>query len=97
MSCECVEISRGMPWLDTVDQEHIPVEITNNCNFNIKLNINISAGEEILYSAKIRVSSLGKHKIEIVTDKYYEALDINLSLVEEDREICKKFIRLTLR
>ncbi len=97
MSCECVEVIRGIPWLDTVDQEHIPIEVKNNCDFSIKLSINISAGKDVLHSAKVKISSLSKHKIEIVTDKYYEALDIDVSLIDEDREICKKFIRLMLR
>ncbi len=97
MSCECVDIIRGTPWLDTVDQEHIPLEVMNNCGSDIKLNISILAEKEILYSAKIKISNQGKHKIEIVTDKYYEALDINVSLLEGDREICEKFIKLMLR
>jgi hypothetical protein len=97
LSCECIEVIRGIPWLDTVDQEHIPLEVINNCGFDAELLINISAGEETLYLAKVKVISLSKHKIEIVTDKYYEALDIGVNLVEGGRDLCRKFIRLSLR
>jgi len=97
VSCECVEVVKEIPWLDTVDQEHIPLEIINKCNFSINLSVSISADKETLYAAKIKIPSLGKHKIEVVTDKYYEALDINISLIEEDKEACKRFIRLMLR
>jgi hypothetical protein len=97
VSCECVEVIKEIPWFDTVDQEHIPLEIVNKCNFSINLSINISADKETLYVTKIKIPGLGKHRIEVVTDKYYEALDINLSLVEENKEVCKRFIKLTLR
>jgi len=52
VSCECVEIVKEIPWLDTVDQEHIPLEIINKCNFSINLSISISADKETLYAAK---------------------------------------------
>jgi len=91
VSCECVEVIKEIPWFDTVDQEHIPLEIVNKCNFSINLSINISADKETLYVTKIKIPGLGKHRIEVVTD------DINLSLVEENKEVCKRFIKLTLR
>jgi len=97
MNCECIDVVKGTSWFDTVDQEHIPLEIVNKCNFSINLSINISADKETLYVTKIKIPGLGKHRIEVVTDKYYEALDINLSLVEENKEVCKRFIKLTLR
>ena len=97
MSCECVEVVKGTPWLDTVDQEHIPIQVVNKCDFDINVQINIFADEDSLYSAKIKILRSDKHKIEIVTDKYYEVLNVNISLVEDNKEICKKTIKLTLR
>jgi hypothetical protein len=98
MSCECIDIVKGTSWFDTVDQEHIPLEIINNCDFDANLNINVSTNQEMLYSARIRIPSLSKHKIEIITDKYYEALNVNIGLIkEENKEICRKSIKILLR
>jgi len=97
LSCECIEVVKGTPWLDTVDQEHIPIQVVNKCDFDVNVQINIFADEDSLHSAKIKILRSDKYKIEIVTDKYYEALNIDISLVEDGKEVCKKTVKLTLR
>ncbi|MEM2021585.1 MAG: hypothetical protein QXP80_05120 [Zestosphaera sp.] len=97
MNCECVEIMKGVPWLDTVDQEHIPLEILNTCEQVITVDVNVfTPSKETLYKSGVKVPGSGRQGIEVVTDKYYEFLEVEVRL-KEGRDICKKSFVIRLR
>lgn len=97
MSYECVQISRGIPWFDTVDQEHIPLEITNSCKHGIIIDFEVLGlpTKEVVYkSNNVRISGLGKHFIEIITDKYYEGLEIKVTVKNKEPHFTSVKIQL---
>lgn len=98
MNHECIQISRGTAWFDTVDQEHIPLEIINSCKHDIIIDFEVLGLpiKEVVYrSNNVKISSLGKHVIEIITDKYYERLEIKVAV--KDREPRLKSVEIQLR
>ncbi len=98
MNCGCVEIMKGVPWLDTVDQEHVPLEILNTCEHVIAVEVSVlTPSKETLYKSGVKIPASGRQGIEVVTDKYYEFLEIEARLKEEGRDICKKNLIIHLR
>lgn len=97
MSHECIQVLRGTPWLDTVDQEHIPLEIINSCKDDVIIDFKVLGlpSKEIIYrSSNVKVSGLGKHSIEVITDKYYEGLEVSIIVKNREHHVMSVEIRL---
>lgn len=97
MSYECIQVLRGTPWFDTVDQEHIPLEITNSCKQDIIIDFEVLGlpdKETIYKSSNVKIHGLGKHAVEVVTDKYYESLKVNIIIKNKERHVISVEVRL---
>lgn len=66
MANECVEISLGSVWYDTVDQPHIPVKITNLCSESIIVAIKLQTLDSRI------VGKIGPIKVKGKTQCNYE-------------------------
>ncbi len=97
MSHECIQVLRGTPWLDTVDQEHIPLEITNSCRHDVIIDFKVLGlpGSEMIYkSSNVKIPGLGKHSIEVITDKYYESLEVSIIVKNKEHHVMSVEVRL---
>ncbi|MEM4481779.1 MAG: hypothetical protein QXK88_00160 [Desulfurococcaceae archaeon] len=81
MGVSCLDISKKSVWLDTVDQEHITIEVINKCTntLAVKLNVIGLPEDELLYERSLILRGGETQAIEIVADKYYEELEVRLS------------------
>ncbi|MEM0086229.1 MAG: hypothetical protein QXD37_04215 [Zestosphaera sp.] len=97
MSRECIQVSRGTPWFDTVDQEHIPLEIINACTYDVMVDFEVAglpSRETVYKSSNLKIHSLSRHSIEVITDKYYEALEVKITVRNEKPHIMLVEFRL---
>ena len=97
MSHECVQVLRGTPWFDTVDQEHVPLEIVNLCGRDVIIDFEVLGlpNKEVVYrSGNVRIGSSGKHAVEIVTDKYYESLEVKVAVKNKEPHLMSVEIQL---
>ncbi|MEO3992779.1 MAG: hypothetical protein QN229_00450 [Desulfurococcaceae archaeon TW002] len=97
MSHECIQVLRGTPWLDTVDQEHIPLEIINSCKEDIIIDFKVLGlpDKEIVYrSSNVKVLGLGKYPVEVITDKYYDILEVYIVVKNKEHHTMSVEVRL---
>ncbi|MEM2025157.1 MAG: hypothetical protein QXW94_02575 [Desulfurococcaceae archaeon] len=81
MSVGCLDVSKKSIWLDTVDQEHITIEVINKCTsiLAVKLNVIGLPEVELLHERSLLLRGGETRAIEIVADKYYEELEVKVS------------------
>lgn len=97
MSHECIRVSRGISWFDTVDQEHIPLEVANTCEYDVVIDfevVGLPSKEPVYKSSNLRIRGLGKHAVEVVTDKYYEGLEVKITVRNKEPHVMLVEFRL---
>lgn len=77
MSSDCLRITPGNPWLDTVDQEHIPVRISNSCEEEVSVELEaLTPQGSVLQRVSLKLPGSVSKEVEFVTDLYLQRIVI---------------------
>jgi len=72
---ECLKVSVGSPWLDTVDQEHIPLRVSNLCDEELSIELEaLTPQGSLLQRFSLRISGSTTRELEVVTDIYLQRI-----------------------
>jgi hypothetical protein len=84
----CIELSVGSPWLDTVDQEHIPLRISNSCDREILVELEVTGPQGTIQKVSRKIPGNSSQELDIVMDIYLKKVVIKGKWKDEDwREI----------
>jgi hypothetical protein len=72
----CIELSVGSPWLDTVDQEHIPLRIRNSCDREILVELEVAGPQGVIQKVSRKVLGNSSQELDIVMDIYLKKVVI---------------------
>lgn len=71
----CLKVSAGSPWLDTVDQEHIPLKLINSCDEEVSVELEaLTPQGTSLQRISLKVPGLASREVEIVSDLYLQRI-----------------------
>lgn len=72
---DCVELAFGSPWFDTVDQEHIPIRISNSCGSELEVELEaITPAGEKLQKFSLNIPPNSAREVEVVTELYLKKI-----------------------
>lgn len=73
MGSDCLEVAIGSPWLDTVDQEHIPLRVSNHCEEEVLVELEaLTPQGSSLQRVSLRVPASAAREAEVITDLYLQ-------------------------
>ncbi|RDD53073.1 MAG: hypothetical protein BA066_06340 [Candidatus Korarchaeota archaeon NZ13-K] len=77
MGEECLKVVVGSPWLDTVDQEHIPLKVSNLCDEELSVELEaLTPQGGSLQRFSLRLPGSTTRELEVVTDLYLQGISI---------------------
>lgn len=72
---DCVRVAFGSPWFDTVDQEHVPIRVTNACDSEIKVELEaLTPQGSAIQRFSLSLPPNSTREVEVVTDLYLQKL-----------------------
>lgn len=87
MYIDCLELKKVTSWLDTVDVEHVVLNISNECKEDLevlKLTVIGDPGGDVLHEkSRIVVPAGRNYQLEVLIEKLFERLHIELEFKEE--------------
>ncbi|MEM4912738.1 MAG: hypothetical protein QW579_00890 [Desulfurococcaceae archaeon] len=91
MYVDCLHLKKVMSWLNTIDVEHVVLEVSNACGEDIeilKLTVIGQPGKETLFEKEgIYLAKEHKYQFEILLEKLYKSLNVILNLKKEKIKI----------
>lgn len=73
MSSDCLKVNAGSPWLDTVDQEHIPLRVSNYCEEEVLVELEaLTPQGSSLQRVSLKVPASATREVEVITDLYLQ-------------------------
>ncbi len=74
---DCLRVSPGSPWLDTVDQEHIPLRLSNSCEEEVSVELEVLTPQGApLQRISLKLPGLASREVEVISDLYLQKVVI---------------------
>ncbi|MEM0018169.1 MAG: hypothetical protein QXJ48_05760 [Candidatus Korarchaeum sp.] len=100
MSGNCLRVAVGSPWLDTVDQEHIPLRVWNSCDSEVSVELEaLTPQGSLLQRVSLKVPGSAAREVEVVTELYLQKVLIRAKWRKNEGEEWQEMeeIEVTLR